>query len=48
MLTNVQTGQIDPIVSEYYDKEDKKKMWENLSNTVFEKLENIIVFLPAV
>ena len=42
MLTNVQTGQIDPIVSEYYDKEDKKTMWENLSNTVFEKLENII------
>ena len=26
-----------------YDKEDKKNMWENLSNTVFEKLENIIV-----
>ena len=43
MLTNVQTGQIEPIVSQYYDKKDKKKMWENLSNTVFEKLENIIV-----
>ena len=43
MLTNIETGQIEPILSEYYDKEDKKNMWENLSNTVFEKLENIIV-----
>jgi len=43
MLTNVQTGQIEPILSQYYDKEDKKNMWENLSNTVFEKLESIIV-----
>ena len=43
MLTNVQTGQLEPILSQYYDKEDKKNMWENLSNTVFEKLESIIV-----
>ena len=43
MLTNVQTNQIYPIVSEYYDKADKKNMIENLSNTVFDKLEKLIV-----
>ena len=43
MLTNVQTGQISPIVSEYYDKADKKTMIENLSNTVFDKLEKLII-----
>ena len=42
MLANVQTSQIHPIVSEYYDKADKKNMVENLSNTVFDKLENLI------
>ena len=43
MLTNVQTNQIYPIVSEYYDKADKKIMIKNLSNTVFDKLEKLIV-----